>query len=129
MSRNCVGWFEIYVDDLARAKAFYETVFALKLEELTMEEGQDEGMSMLTFPLDKMDAPGATGALVKMKGYGPSSSGTIVYFSCDDCSVEEGRVAAAGGEVIKTKENIGEYGNISLVKDTEGNIIGLHSMN
>lgn len=24
--RNPVGWFEIYVTDMARAKAFYETV-------------------------------------------------------------------------------------------------------
>jgi predicted enzyme related to lactoylglutathione lyase len=24
---NPVGWFEIYVDDMPRAKAFYETVF------------------------------------------------------------------------------------------------------
>ena len=34
---NPVGWFEIYVDDMARAKAFYEAVFGKKLERLDNE--------------------------------------------------------------------------------------------
>jgi predicted enzyme related to lactoylglutathione lyase len=42
--------------------------------------------------------------------------------------VEEGRVAQAGGRVEKPKMSIGQYGAISLVVDTEGNMIGLHSM-
>ena len=28
---NPVGWFEIYVNDMPRAKAFYESVFEQKL--------------------------------------------------------------------------------------------------
>jgi predicted enzyme related to lactoylglutathione lyase len=32
MNNNPVIWFEIYVQDMARAKAFYEAVFQLKLE-------------------------------------------------------------------------------------------------
>ncbi|MGZ3749502.1 MAG: VOC family protein, partial [Pseudobdellovibrionaceae bacterium] len=31
MKNNPVGWFEIYVQDLDRAKKFYESVFQLKL--------------------------------------------------------------------------------------------------
>ena len=45
-----------------------------------------------------------------------------------DCAVEESRVAAAGGRVHKSKWSIGQYGNIALVTDTEGNMLGLHSM-
>jgi hypothetical protein len=30
--QNPVGWFEIYVQDMPRAKAFYEAVLALTLE-------------------------------------------------------------------------------------------------
>lgn len=72
---------------------------------------------------------GAAGALAKMKG-GPSGGGTstIVYFSCDDCAVEAGRFASAGGVVMKPKFSIGQYGFIALVTDTEKNIIGLHSL-
>ena len=32
-----------------------------------------------------------------------------------------------GGRMEKAKQSIGEYGFISLVYDTEGNMMGLHS--
>ena len=127
MEQNIGGWFEIYVDDMARAKAFYEAVFATELAPLPMPEGLDE-MEMLTFPMKEMTTPGAPGALVKMAGFGPSNGGTIVYMNCADCAVEEGRVVAAGGTVIKPKHSIGEFGFMALINDTEGNVVGLHSM-
>lgn len=127
MNQNSVGWFEIYVDDMDRAKAFYETVFQITLDTMAMPEGS-EGMTMVSFPMVDMTAPGAPGALVKMSEYGPSATGTIVYFNCDDCGVEISRVEAAGGSVIKAKESIGEYGYMALFTDTEGNTIGLHSV-
>ena len=85
-------------------------------------------MQMLSFPGD-MTTMGASGALVKMEGV-PSGGGggTLVYFACEDCAVEQGRVEKAGGKVFKPKFSIGEYGQCALVNDTEGNMIGLHSM-
>jgi predicted enzyme related to lactoylglutathione lyase len=53
---------------------------------------------------------------------------TLVYFACADCAVEEARVVGAGGQIHRSKMGIGEFGHISLVHDTEGNLIGLHSM-
>ena len=126
MTRNPVGWFEIYVEDMQRAKAFYEAVLAVKLQKL---ESSAPGIAeMWALPMQQ-DAPGAAGALVKMAG-GPAGGGasTIVYFTSDDCSREVARVAPNGGSVMKDKFSIGEYGFIALVNDTEGNIIGLHSM-
>jgi predicted enzyme related to lactoylglutathione lyase len=35
---------------------------------------------------------------------------------------------AAGGRIQKPRMSIGQYGFISLVVDTEGNMLGLHSM-
>lgn len=123
--RNPVGWFEIYVSDMPRAKNFYEAVFAVKLENLP---APDEDLDMWMFP-GHPERPGANGTNAKMKGAGPGGNpGTIVYFSCEDCAVEESRVARAGGKVAKSKMAIGEYGFISLVQDTEENMIGLHSM-
>ena len=122
MKRNNVGWFEIYVDDMARARGFYETVIGVKLEKL---EGPD--VEMWNFPMD-MDAPGSTGSLVHMPGFPAGGNSVLVYFSCEDCANEESRVAAAGGKIEKEKFSIGPYGFISLVYDTEGNMIGLHSM-
>ena len=126
MKNNPVVWFEIYVQDIQRAKKFYEAVLGAKLEKLPAPgTGTDE---MFTFPME-MNGSGSAGALVKMDG-GPSGGGnsTIVYFACDDCAVESKRVPVNGGKIMKEKFAIGEHGFISLVSDTEGNVIGLHSM-
>jgi uncharacterized protein len=124
MRPNPINWFEIYVQDIARAKQFYESVFKVKLEKLE-DPNEDPDMEMWTFPMS-MEGPGASGALVKMTGAPSGGSGTLVYFNCDDVATEEGRVAAAGGKVYKPKMSIGQYGFMALVLDTEGNMIGLH---
>lgn len=124
MNENPVRWFEIYVDDLPRAKAFYERVLATQLKEL---EAPGPGVSaMWAFPM-REGGSGAAGALVKMQGFEAGAGGTIVYFECDDCAVEAGRVAANGGKVKKEKFALGNYGFIALIQDPGGNLVGLHS--
>ena len=122
MAGNAVGWFEIYVQDVERAKAFYEAVFQVKLQSL----GSDF-LEMWAFPSD-MTSYGAGGALVKMEGFPSGGNSTIVYFSCVDCAVEAKRAAAAGGKIFKDRFAIGQYGFIALVVDPDGNLIGLHSV-
>ena len=123
---NPVAWFEIYVDDMERAKQFYESVFETQLS--TMPNPTDDGALMMSFPMTMENTNGAPGALVKMEGFKAGGNGTIVYFSSEDCAAEEARVEAAGGKVFKTKTDIGEYGFMVLATDTEGNMIGIHSM-
>jgi predicted enzyme related to lactoylglutathione lyase len=125
MSGNPVGWFEIYVTDMNRARAFYEAVFDFKLEKT--DSTASAITEMWTLPMQR-EAAGAAGALVKMPG-GPEGGGasTIVYFTCDDCALEAARVTKHGGSVMKQKVSIGPHGFIALVRDTEGNVIGLHS--
>ncbi|WP_426702291.1 VOC family protein [Rhodanobacter sp. Col0626] len=125
MQSKPVGWFEIYVQDMSRAKAFYEAVFPFQLEKL---ESPDPGFEMWSFPGPMDDSNGASGALVKMAGVPSGVGGTVVYFMCKDCATEAGKVAASGGQVAKAKFSIGKYGYAALVIDTEGNMIGLHSM-
>jgi predicted enzyme related to lactoylglutathione lyase len=122
MKNNPIGWFEIYVQDMSRARAFYDSVFATRLERL---EGPD--IEMWAFPMAP-DRPGAPGALVKMEGFPPGGNSTIVYFTCADCAVEAKRASESGGKIHRDKFSIGKYGFIALVLDTEGNMIGLHSM-
>jgi len=124
MKNNPVGWFEIYVQDLGRAKRFYERVFKT---DLTPLETPVPGIEMLTFPMER-DVCGAPGALVRMADGPGGGNAVLVYFNCEDCAAEESRVAEEGGKVEKPKMSIGEYGFISLVRDSEGNMIGLHSM-
>jgi uncharacterized protein len=122
MKNNPVGWFEIYVQDLDRAKHFYESVFQLKLEKLN-----SPGMDIWAFPMD-MNRWGAGGALVKMAGVSSGGNSVLIYFSCADCAMEENRAVQSGGRIQKSKTSIGPYGFISLVFDTEGNMVGLHSL-
>lgn len=125
MANNPVAWFEIYVNDLARAKQFYESVLSVNLD--VLGDPNDTSIEMLSFPSD-MEKYGASGALVKMEGFKAGGNSTLIYFSCEDCAVEESKVEAAGGRIQKPKMSIGEYGFISLAIDSEGNMFGLHSM-
>ena len=119
---NPVGWFEIYVQDMDRARAFYETVFDVALEKLGSDQPE-----LWKFP-QSMTSYGASGALAKADGAPSGGNSTLVYFSCTDCANELARVAEAGGTVKRDKIPIGEYGFVGLAVDTEGNMIGLHSM-
>ncbi|SCX51677.1 VOC family protein [Nitrosospira sp. Nsp1] len=126
MKTNPVGWFEIYVQDMKRARTFYEAVLQGKLEQIP-NPTPDTELEMWTFPMSEKGY-GATGALAKMEGCASGGGGTLVYFMCEDCAVEATRAAEHGGRIFKEKMSIGKYGFIALVFDTEGNMIGLHSM-
>jgi predicted enzyme related to lactoylglutathione lyase len=125
-SNNPFTWIEIYVDDMARAQKFYETVLSVQMSELQMPDGMGE-MEMVSFPFIE-GASNISGALVKMEHFKPGQGGTMVYLACDDCADEESRVEKAGGKVLQSKMSIGQYGFCSIILDTEGNTIGLHSM-
>lgn len=122
MKQNPVGWFEIYVQDMARARAFYQAVLGVTLEPL---EAPD--VEMFAFPMDP-NASGSGGSLIRVPGVPSGGTGTMVYFNCEDCAVEESRVDEAGGTIERPKMSIGEYGFVSVIKDPDGNLFGLHSL-
>lgn len=126
MDINAVCWFEIYVDDMPRALSFYQNVFNVTLTRLdSPEQNNFPQPEMWGFPMGKR--PGATGAICKMEGVKAGGNSTLVYFSCEDCAIEESRIEGAGGEIVVPKMAIGEYGCITIASDSEGNAIGLHS--
>lgn len=120
-----VGWFDIYVEDMERAQRFYETVLDTTLS--AMDDPNDPSAQMRAFG-DDFVSHGTGGALVKLEYTRPGPGGSMVYFSCEDCAVEEARVPAAGGSIVRPKFSIGPHGSVSIVTDTEGNMIGLHSV-
>jgi predicted enzyme related to lactoylglutathione lyase len=118
---NPVGWFDIYVSDIDRAKKFYETVFNIQFTDLPIEWGKQS-----FFPAD-FESVGCTGALVEKADRVSSENNTVVYFNSNDCVTEEMRVEDAGGKILRPKMSIGEFGFVSILMDTEGNTIGLSS--
>jgi hypothetical protein len=122
MKGNPVRWFEIYVQDMARARAFYEAVFAATLERIGSGD-----LEMWGFPQARGE-PGTSGALVRVAGVASGGNSTLVYFSCEDCAIEAARVAGAGGRLHRDKMSIGQYGFVALAFDTEGNLFGMHSL-
>ena len=119
---NPVGWVEIYVDDMARAKAFYQAVFEVELTRL-----EDAEFEMWGFPMDH-GAYGSSGSLIHCPGVKAGGNSTVAYFHSEDCAVQAERAVAAGGRIETAKKSIGQYGYIALVTDSENNLIGLHSM-
>lgn len=122
MKHNMVGWFEIPVNDMDRAKTFYEAVFKVDIQ--IVDFG---GMLMGWFPYEE-GKEGAAGTLIKQDTYIPSQEGTLVYFICEDVQNELDRIEAAGGKLYQPKTQISpEHGFMAAFIDTEGNRVALHS--
>ncbi|MFC0263619.1 VOC family protein [Fontibacter flavus] len=119
-----VSWFEIPVNDMESAIAFYEKVFDCKLE-----RHQLGPIDMAWFPWNH-EMGGAGGSLVKSEGnYQTSENGVLVYFSSEDVNQELERIPKAGGQVLQGKTLITiEIGYMALFIDSEGNRIALHSL-
>lgn len=120
---NPVGWFDIHVANLERAKTFYEKVFNTQLIDLPVEWGKQA-----MFPFNP-DRPNISGALVERNDFQANPNNTVIYFETDDCLKEESRIKEAGGKVVQSKLHIGEFGFIAIFIDSEGNTLGLHSLN
>ena len=114
--RPMISWFEIPVTDLARARRFYEAVFAIPMTVETVD-----GYDMAIFPGD--DGPG--GALVKGDVYVPGKAGPILYFRVPDIDAVMARAVAAGGRSLYAKKDIGANGWVAEFEDSEGNRIAL----
>lgn len=124
MASNPVVWFEIYVQDIDKAKTFYSDVLEIEFTRLGPPD-----VEMWAFPSAGENASmGCSGTLIREPGMASGANSTLVYFGCDDCAVEAGRVKAAGGLLEREKMSIGEFGFVALARDTEGNMFGLHSL-
>ena len=125
MTKNAISWFEIPAVDFDRALAFYQKI--LDIEMHVMDMGPSK-MGML--PHDSENGVG--GAIVKAEGIDPApSGGTRVYLNAgDDLLTVLNRVEGAGGSILIAKTHIGDgMGYYALFNDSEGNAVGLFSMN
>lgn len=118
---NLANWFDINVSNLNKAKAFYESVFDIKLTDFPAEFGKQSG-----FPFDPEGA-NITGALVEKADYVAGNNNTVIYFDSEDCIAEAEKAVKAGGKIIRPKMSIGPFGFVAILMDIDGNTFGLHS--
>ncbi len=119
---NALNWFEIFTADLDRARAFYSAIL-----DQPLQQPQDTTAPMAIFPCDMENGIG--GSLTQMDDFKSGRGGTLVYLNVDGRLDDViARVAPAGGKIIKPRFAIPPHGFIALFEDTEGNLVGLHSM-
>ena len=117
---NAIHWFEIFVSDLERAKSFYETLLGVSLRR--------EDYARVPSAVFEADKDGIAGGIVQDPNRRPGPGGSLVYLNANgklDACLE--RVTQAGGLLLMPKTDIGDPGFIAVVRDTEGNVVGLHS--
>ncbi len=119
---NSINWFEISVEDINRAKKFYEAIFGIKMEVIEMMR-----MKMAFFPW-KAGSGKASGGICESKMHKPGKDGVKIYLNGNpDLKKALSKVEKAGGKIKMPKTAIGENGFMAFFTDTEGNLIGLHS--
>jgi uncharacterized protein len=116
---NRAVWFDIPVTDLDRAKDFYEAVLNIEV----FKEKADEFEFCV---LDHKDGNG--GCLFINKDEISSNSGIILYLNVNG-RIKDAVVKAEkkGAKILKPIHQIGEHGFRSVILDSEGNRIVLHS--
>ena len=119
--RNAINWFEIPTRDLDRATRFYEQVLDRKLRKEVFA-----GKPLAIFTGDSQEA--VAGCLLFDARRQPAAeNGIVVYLDASpDLDACLGRVTAAGGVVVLPRTDLGDPGFISVVRDSEGNHVGLH---
>jgi predicted enzyme related to lactoylglutathione lyase len=124
---NAISWFEIPSTDIARATLFYETIFNTTLVPVDLPN-----IRMRMFPLTDMEN-GIGGAVVDSGGFHKPSAtdGPLIYLNGNpDLQNILDKVIAAGGTIAVPKTEISDaFGHMAIIIDTEGNRIGLHSIN
>lgn len=120
---NRAVWFDIFVNDLERAMAFYRAVLGCAIS-----KENDQGRTFAVFA----GLGGNSGRLIPVReaivAQGVHAQGVLLYLNV------EGRLRDAlaevhrfGGEVLEDVRPMGLHGFRAVVRDSEGNRIALHA--
>ncbi|MBA4047922.1 MAG: hypothetical protein C0476_05190 [Sphingomonas sp.] len=116
---NPIAYVEIPVTNMDRAMAFYTELFGFDFVRETID-----GYDVALFPAVEGGA-GASGALVKGDVYVPGKTGPIVYFRIADIDAVLKLARARGAKILYEKKNVGAFGFVAEIEDSEGNRIAL----
>lgn len=117
--KNAINWFEIPSSNFDRAVTFYSTILQATLRQ---EMIGDTPNAILPY-----EGEAIGGAVIFSPRIKPSADGVLPYLNCNGVIAEVlARVPAAGGSIIMPCASF-PFGQIAIIKDSEGNHIGLHS--
>lgn len=116
---NRAVWFDIPVSDLGRAQKFYESVLDIKIF-------RDKFNDFEFCVLDHEKGNG--GCLIPNPNEITGDKGIMIYMNVDGRIQDAmSKVEPGGGIVLESTHQIGEHGFRSVILDSEGNRIVLHS--
>ncbi len=124
--------FEIHVNDMDRAKAFYEGLFGWRIEPVPM--GQEMAYHLISGPgfSDPGDLEGSLtgGMMLRMGASAPAGApvrGGTMTFDVADCDERYAWALAHGGSEAMPPETMPGVGRFAYVEDGQGNIVGFLS--
>lgn len=115
---NNLASFAIHVDDLERARAFYEAVFGWEFEKwgppgfYLIHTGDEPSPGVLGLMHHRAEPRTGTGL-----------NGIEAIFAVEDVEAIGAAVEASGGRVTHSASVIPEFGTLIRFRDTEGNEI------
>jgi len=126
---NVVNWLDLPVADTDRAKRFYETIFDIEMQTQYFEEIKTEMTFFAPAPGVAEATPGKVSAALPQSGHAKApADGAIVYINANpDIQIVIDKIESAGGKIVMPKTKMG-VAYVALFSDTEGNTLGLHSL-
>jgi predicted enzyme related to lactoylglutathione lyase len=117
--------FEVHAAEPERAIRFYESVFGWRFNKMP-----GEGMAYWLISTGDDAQPGINGGLLPRMGPPPADGQAVNAHVCtlqvDDLDASMKAGVGAGGSVALPRMTIPGVGYVAYLKDTEGNIFGLH---
>ncbi len=112
-------WNELVTDNVERAKKFYGAVVGWESEEMPMPDGKYTIVKSKGKPvggiMNKSDIP--------MLKNAPSHWGA--YIQVDNVDAAVGKVAGAGGKVVRPCFDVPGVGRIAIIQDPTGGVVGI----
>lgn len=122
---NKVQHFQIPVDDMERAKKFYQEIFGWEINAVPVMEGNYHIAT--TVPVDEKGHPnvpgGINGGLFSRGTHGQEVISIVINVPSIDEYIK--KIETAGGKVVMPKSPVGDFGLFAQVIDTEGNVLGI----
>jgi len=127
--RATVQHFEIPVDDLDRAAAFYRRAFGWEIRRLSWD-----GPAYCTVRMPPSEPPGSGpasspgpvgGGLMGREALGADHPLLVIHIEGVPLGEALERIEEAGGEVVQPPRPVGGMGIWARFRDSEGNLLGL----